>query len=321
MSRSLQVTVLLLGPLPGLVLALALQWTQAPEPSSILSDVIVWLTIVNAFNLLPIKPLDGGRVVNLLFFARSANLAAAFHFVAGLALMALAWFSTSVVLALLALLMLLTVRSTHADATVAAWVQGQDLQLPDEIERLDDGQRREVFGLTQRWTRGQGTPETLASHFRTLYGHAVAMTPTIPTAILYTGLYAAGFAIAALVGWHALGMQGEPYEIIEANDRGFKARLESRYSDALAEYNKALALREAHAAKNPAQAEARYRVFFSYDDLGAVIEAMGDRARALEHLLKSLAIREQLAREEPSAARWQAAVADSHRKSRRSLHA
>jgi hypothetical protein len=209
-----QATVLLLGPLPGLLLALVLQWTLAPEwafapaPFTAVEQAIFWLTFVNAFNLLPIKPMDGGRIVDLLFFARSPNLAAAFHFLAGLALAALALFASSVVLALLCLLVLLTVRATHRQAKEALWIRSQGLKFPDEIERLDEAQRRHVFALALASGRasagGQVPPAILAIRFRRLYGYAVARSPTIATIILFMGLYMVGFACSTLVSWQVV---------------------------------------------------------------------------------------------------------------------
>jgi hypothetical protein len=81
-----QGVVLLLGPLPGIFLGLALQAWLRPDGDSPLGTVVLWLVILNAFNLLPIVPFDGGRLVDLLLFAHRPLLTVGFTLFAVLAL-------------------------------------------------------------------------------------------------------------------------------------------------------------------------------------------------------------------------------------------
>ncbi|MDX2216599.1 MAG: hypothetical protein SFY66_25270 [Oculatellaceae cyanobacterium bins.114] len=71
-TLSEKVMVLLAGPLPGLLLGciMAIALPQTVNQSSSLALTINFLIILNYLNLLPIFPLDGGRVVNLLLFSR-----------------------------------------------------------------------------------------------------------------------------------------------------------------------------------------------------------------------------------------------------------
>jgi Zn-dependent protease len=61
-----QIIVALLGPVPGLILGtICLQW--APESGESLLRQIGWTALaLNYLNLLPVNPLDGGRIVDLL---------------------------------------------------------------------------------------------------------------------------------------------------------------------------------------------------------------------------------------------------------------
>lgn len=71
-TLSEKVVVLLAGPLPGLLLGcvLAIALPHWVDQSTSFASAINFLVILNYLNLLPIFPLDGGRVVNLLLFSR-----------------------------------------------------------------------------------------------------------------------------------------------------------------------------------------------------------------------------------------------------------
>jgi tetratricopeptide (TPR) repeat protein len=68
-----KVFISLAGPLPGLFLGILLT-IIFPSSNSFVRDVSVMLVFLNLFNLLPIYPLDGGQVVNLLIFSRRPYL-------------------------------------------------------------------------------------------------------------------------------------------------------------------------------------------------------------------------------------------------------
>lgn len=67
-----KVMVLLSGPLPGLIVGswMAIAASSYGAQADGLSFAIILLVVINAINLLPIFPLDGGRIVNLLVFAQ-----------------------------------------------------------------------------------------------------------------------------------------------------------------------------------------------------------------------------------------------------------
>ena len=76
-----KVLVYLAGPVPGMVLAAAAFWAsrtgvwQAPDW---LNGFLLASFVINYLNLLPLVPLDGGRVMELLLFARHPRLRFAF---------------------------------------------------------------------------------------------------------------------------------------------------------------------------------------------------------------------------------------------------
>jgi Zn-dependent protease len=72
-SAGKNVVMSLLGPVPGIILgaALAVHFAQHPQPpGSFLETCIDMLLFINVFNLVPINPLDGYRVLEGCLFAR-----------------------------------------------------------------------------------------------------------------------------------------------------------------------------------------------------------------------------------------------------------
>src|SRR5205814_799130 len=71
--------VLLLGPLPGLLAGVVLVFVLHVHLRSWIGDFALCLIIVNGLNLVPLVPLDGGRLIDLLLFSRRAVLSAGFQ--------------------------------------------------------------------------------------------------------------------------------------------------------------------------------------------------------------------------------------------------
>ncbi len=81
--------VLLAGPLPGLWTGLALLWIVPVEQQGhTLQLATLLLVFVNLFNLLPVLPLDGGRLVERALFQTSPRAEALFKLVSAAALLA-----------------------------------------------------------------------------------------------------------------------------------------------------------------------------------------------------------------------------------------
>lgn len=75
--------VALLGPMPGIFLGAACALLAVPEKPMLLHFAWAFL-LLNGTNLLPIYPLDGGRLVQDVLFSRNRYLDAAFRVASGL---------------------------------------------------------------------------------------------------------------------------------------------------------------------------------------------------------------------------------------------
>lgn len=69
-SQTREAIVLLLGPVPGIVFGLSTAVAAVMLHSLALKTVAEYLLAINLLNLLPVMPLDGGRLASVLLFSR-----------------------------------------------------------------------------------------------------------------------------------------------------------------------------------------------------------------------------------------------------------
>ena len=125
--------VLLLGPLPGIVLGLVLGLVCFFYDSAVLRAASTWLLAINGFNLLPLLPLDGGRIMHLIVFSRQRHLEALFRVVAAALLGLFAWAASAWVLAIPAFFLLAGTRAQFKLSKLARQLRGPD----DEDSQID----------------------------------------------------------------------------------------------------------------------------------------------------------------------------------------
>ena len=132
-----QLLVLLAGPLPGLLLAgcvtlFAPGLARHPSVQEAI-EMLIWL---NLFNLFPIYPLDGGRMVELLFSGTRPFVEVTFRALGALALLALGVFASSVVLIALAAFLLLSIPAARRAANALRRIRALGPLPKEEDARL-----------------------------------------------------------------------------------------------------------------------------------------------------------------------------------------
>jgi tetratricopeptide (TPR) repeat protein len=294
-----EAVVLLLGPLPGLFLALFLAAGGfVPSPDHWLSTFTTMLIVINAFNLLPIKPLDGGRLLDVLFFARQPLLAVGFQVLTFVCLAGLVWIIDDIIARLInggiAAFMLLTLRSTYNSAVWARRVRETPMNLPDTIEGMAEPERRTLFARVLAVSPFGSTPEAIAEKVRRLYESLVARRASTGVQALLMGLYLSGFAAAFAC---FIYLPGDPPQIVEARqieDGAFRKRLKGQHDAALRDYQAALALREKVLAEHPGNKHHERGVAHALTDIGNLLNQMGRKTEALAFHERSFAIIEKL---------------------------
>ncbi|MBL4706138.1 MAG: hypothetical protein JKY54_16550, partial [Flavobacteriales bacterium] len=79
-SQKKKIITLLAGPLPGILIGLGLLWHGARIDHDGISFIGVAFLMVNTFNLLPYDPLDGGKLLKVLFSSKSETIKLVFLF-------------------------------------------------------------------------------------------------------------------------------------------------------------------------------------------------------------------------------------------------
>jgi Zn-dependent protease len=77
-SRKAEVVIALMGPIWGLTLAVATAGIYLFTRNPLFAAASAWMAMINLFNLLPINPLDGGRVFSSIAFSIHSKIGAAF---------------------------------------------------------------------------------------------------------------------------------------------------------------------------------------------------------------------------------------------------
>lgn len=133
-----RMAVLLAGPLPGLLLSVGtFMWLYRTQRLEIVAawpflDEVLFLSwMINGLNLLPIPPLDGGRVVADLLFSRHPRGEAWFGALGAIALCLAALWTWDLVLLIFAVLAAAGVPMHLKSARIAAEVRGASA--PDEL--------------------------------------------------------------------------------------------------------------------------------------------------------------------------------------------
>lgn len=194
--------VLLMGPMPGLVLGCVLLMRTAFEPSHTLSSAGLLLVALNAFNLLPLTPLDGGRLFQLLVFSRHRLLEIAFTAFAGLALLGMAILSGAWVMGVLAGMMLLAVPRQWKVLSTAEALRTTHPAVVQEPAALDEPTLRTLYAAAAPLVPPQATGDTALAHrVRTMreVHHRARMRP--PSALGSLGLlflWGGGVVVAAV---------------------------------------------------------------------------------------------------------------------------
>ncbi len=128
-----RIFVFLAGPLPGILVAFLLMFL-VPEREQWLESTILFMIILNWFNLLPFMPLDGGQVINSLLGITGRTI---FKWVSAVGLFALAWMMGEPILWVLGVFSALSALSFRFTAKLQRSLYAEDTETLGRADYLD----------------------------------------------------------------------------------------------------------------------------------------------------------------------------------------
>jgi thiol-disulfide isomerase/thioredoxin/Zn-dependent protease len=189
-----EATVLLLGPVPGLVVGCAIYFIEPAVREPILRTGAAWLVTINFLNLLPFEPLDGGKFWNRLLFSRYRWLEAAMVVLATVGLVFVCWGPGWMCLAMsgaFALLVLAPAR--FKTATAAAALQGRWPDLPSQQADFSEEQWRDLFSTTR--LHFSGDAKLLAEQMKNVHIRALQHPESGSATFVLSAVYLAAILL------------------------------------------------------------------------------------------------------------------------------
>jgi Zn-dependent protease len=199
-SATERAIVSLMGPAPGLVFALAAVFFE-PFESRFLHDLTQLALIINAFNLLPFVPLDGGNLLDVTLFARWSRSRTIMGRISGLALAAIGLFLSAWILVVLGLFTFLVAGSPGIIGAVAGDLreklaprQTATFAPPTEaISVAISSVNKRVFAVTPL----KPTPKRYANVIVGAWPRVRSLAPSVRGTLLLLGAYFACLFMAA----------------------------------------------------------------------------------------------------------------------------
>jgi Zn-dependent protease len=192
------VVVSLAGPVPGLLLAGALLLSPARNVP-LAREVGVLALALNAFNLLPLGFLDGGRVLGRVLFQRHPLLEGLFASFSALAFAGLAVWWRDAVLGGLALLTLLGVPVAYRRARAARALRGRVTGDGGDFGALPLAEQLAVFEAAEAAVGPQATVSVRAAAVRDLHHRATRRPASLLVTLGAMGAWLGSVALVLVV--------------------------------------------------------------------------------------------------------------------------
>ena len=204
-SQTREAVVLLLGPVPGIVFGVSAAIGAMLTQSMLLKTVSLYLLGVNALNLLPVIPLDGGRLASALLFSRWMWSERLFVGVTTIALAIYGFADGAPALGVIGLLILLGLPVRHRVMRVAARFREREPRLVNDPAQLDDPTARAIFlGVRATLPPNARKPKPLSEWMAQVLESAAQRPPSLGMSLAISAVWGAALVLAAV----GLGIAG-----------------------------------------------------------------------------------------------------------------
>ncbi len=205
-----KIVVSLMGPLPGIFLGIVCLALNGFLHIQLLYLIGLMAIVINAFNLIPILPLDGGWVAHAALFARHPKLDTGFRVVAAGLLIAISIFLPgSHFLLYVAIASLVALPLTNRLAIIVGELRAMPaLGLSPDNQTIPPATARIILSkLRERFKRGLNA-KLAAQHIASVFESLNARPPSVGATVGLLSLHGFAFVLALVVGLVALGTHG-----------------------------------------------------------------------------------------------------------------
>jgi stage IV sporulation protein FB len=156
-SQRQDVIILLAGPVPGIIIGVILYYFGLRAQSEFLIRTSNIFILINLFNLLPIMPLDGGRVIKSLFFDSSQVINMIFVLLSILVLVYISLSSQSYFLLIIPFFLIMQLSSQSQAKKVKQSLQEKGIDTDKSYDELSDRDywliRAEIISHSKLYSR------------------------------------------------------------------------------------------------------------------------------------------------------------------------
>lgn len=130
--------ILLAGPVPGIIIGTALYILNKSYPNDTLKMLANVFIFINIFNLLPIYPLDGGRLLENLFIKNNHGIRLVFTILSILFLITIITLSGNIIMVIIPAIMIFELINEIKNQKIRDYLEGEKVQYHVEYEELPD---------------------------------------------------------------------------------------------------------------------------------------------------------------------------------------
>lgn len=190
-------TVLLMGPLPGLLLAVALLLLTPVHTTLWLRSLVRALVLINLLNLLPLAGLDGGRILTRVIFSRRPLLESIADALMGAGLVALGWKLGAWFLMAIGVFSVFMVRVRHRIAVAAADLRRRTASIPIDIGTASNDYLADLYtSISVAFDHRPMKPAAATGWMQNLHERLLAEPMSAGATLVFLALY----FVSALVG-------------------------------------------------------------------------------------------------------------------------
>jgi hypothetical protein len=130
--------IILAGPIPGILIAFLLYYLNNGIENEHLLMLANSFLFINLFNLLPIYPLDGGRLLEILFHRQNHIIRMLFSILSIMALVVLFVFTKSIIMLIVPVMMGIELYNEHKNEKIREYLKHEKINYREEYNLLPD---------------------------------------------------------------------------------------------------------------------------------------------------------------------------------------